>query len=70
MTFSHLSGNFWIPSQKNCAGLAAKNESSQFLISCSDVNRIPVRAYRIDGNKLVSGRIFRPFFGNCSLQKD
>ena len=42
MTFFHLSGNLWIPSQKNCAGLAAKNESSQFMIPCSDVNRIPV----------------------------
>ena len=51
MTFSYLSGNLWIPSQKNCADLAAKNESSQFLIPCSDVNRIPVRAFCIDRNK-------------------
>ena len=49
--FSHVSGNLWIPSQKNCTGFAAKNESSQFLISCSDVNRIPVRAFCIDRNK-------------------
>ena len=48
---SHLSGNLWIPSQKNSAGLAAKNESSQFLIPCSDVNCIPVREFYIDRNK-------------------
>ena len=33
------------------AGLAAKNESNQFLIPCSDVNRIPVRVFCIDRNR-------------------
>ena len=51
MTFSHLSGNLWIPFRKNCAGLAAKNESSQFLIPCSDVNRTLVRAFYIARDK-------------------
>ena len=50
-SFSHLSGDLWIPSQKNCAGLVATNESSQFLIPCSDVNRLPVKAFCIDRNK-------------------
>ena len=42
MTFTPLSDNLWIPSQKNCVGFVANNESSQFLIPCSDVNRIPI----------------------------
>ena len=84
MTFSHLSGNLWIPSQKNCAGLAAENESSQFLIPCSDVNILST-VFQIVLNRnsnmgpsvvimenyfLVFGRIFRVFFGYCSLQTD
>ena len=51
MTFSHLSVNLWILSQKNCAGLAAKNELSQFLIPCSDVKRIQVRVFCIHRNE-------------------
>ena len=39
-----------IPSQKNCAGLTTKNESRQFLIPCSDVNRIPVRGSATTGS--------------------
>ena len=61
MTFSHLSGNLWIPSQKNCAGLAAKNEWSQFLIPCSDVNRIPVRALCIQKSQGATSGLY----GGC-----
>lgn len=40
--FSHLSVNSWILYQKDCISLVTKNESSEFLIPCADVNRIPV----------------------------
>lgn len=51
VTFSHLSGNFLIPYQKNWSGLVAKHVSSKFWLPCSYVNRIPVRAICIDGTK-------------------
>lgn len=40
-----------ISSQKNCADLAGKNESSEFLIPCPDVNFISVRAFCIERKK-------------------